>query len=218
MHVLLTKMRVYLNVPFSKKDFAKSNKCFWDSNKKLWYKSVNVWYTIGDPDNEFGIEYDYDAYEELLIFDIVDVNLSGPLYSAPQEFYNVVKKEYKDLQRKWKSGETQKKRAEKEQERIKKEFEINKKLQASEVKIILIDDINTETDNYKEYYCANIKEKTFECSNKLRFVKGGGFGMNYRYCSSCYNKWDELDKDKKVNKYYNSKAKYANINFDSDSD
>jgi hypothetical protein len=57
---------------------------------------------------------------------------------------------------------------------------------------ILLDHIDKENDNYKEYYCANIEEKLFECDNKLIYVKGGGFGLNYRYCSACYNKWNNL--------------------------
>ena len=78
-----------------------------------------------------------------------------------------------------------------------------------------------------EYYCANIKEKTFKCNKKLWYSKSGGFGMNYRYCSSCYAKWNALEKEKQINKYYSTskpkpetkpKSKYENINFDSDSD
>ena len=35
-----TKLSVYLNVPFSKKELAKKNKCLWDIEKKLWYKVI----------------------------------------------------------------------------------------------------------------------------------------------------------------------------------
>ena len=52
----------------------------------------------------------------------------------------------------------------------------------------LIDDVDINI-NFDTYYCANVVEKTFECSNKLTYRKGGGFGANYRYCSNCYTKW-----------------------------
>jgi len=61
--------------------------------------------------------------------------------------------------------------------------------------IKLLDDIDTMKDDYKIYYCANIKEKLFECNNQLIYIKGGGFGMNYRYCQSCYSKWNDLKKN-----------------------
>lgn len=59
-------------------------------------------------------------------------------------------------------------------------------------KVTLLDDIDKVNDNYKEYYCANVVEKTFECNNKLIYKIGGGYGMNYRYCSNCYHNWDLL--------------------------
>ena len=69
--------------------------------------------------------------------------------------------------------------------------------------IILLDHIDKENDNYKEYYCAYIVEKLFECENKLTYIKGGGFGLNYRYCASCYTKWNKLQNEPKkpVGKY-----------------
>jgi hypothetical protein len=68
--------------------------------------------------------------------------------------------------------------------------------------ITLLDHIDMENDDYKEYYCANAVEKLFECNNILTYIKRGGFGLNYRYCASCYYKWNEMkrleaiDKDK----------------------
>ena len=59
-----------------------------------------------------------------------------------------------------------------------------------------LDDIDKNT--ISEYYCANIHEKTFDCSNKLIYKPNGGFGLNYKYCSSCYRKWDELHKNVKL--------------------
>jgi hypothetical protein len=70
-------------------------------------------------------------------------------------------------------------------------------------KIVLLDDID-KTQDFQSYYCANIKEKTFNCNQKLTYKKGGGFGLNYRYCSNCYELWNELDKEKQINKYYNN--------------
>ena len=52
--------------------------------------------------------------------------------------------------------------------------------------------IDETIDNYVEYYCANIVEKRFNCSNQLTYVKSGGFGRNYKYCSDCYEKWNKL--------------------------
>ena len=57
--------------------------------------------------------------------------------------------------------------------------------------IILLDDIDKINDDFKEYYCANKVEKLYECDTKLVYVKKGGFGFNYRYCSSCYDKWNK---------------------------
>ena len=43
-----------------------------------------------------------------------------------------------------------------------------------------------------EYYCANSVEKLFgHCENTLTYAKNGGYGFNYRYCSSCYAKWND---------------------------
>ena len=59
-------------------------------------------------------------------------------------------------------------------------------------------DDNIELDDYSEYYCANAVEKLFECNNILTYIKRGGFGLNYRYCASCYQKWDKLKLEPKV--------------------
>ena len=42
---ILKDKKVYLNVPFSKKDFAKSNGAKWDQGKKKWYytEDLNKW-------------------------------------------------------------------------------------------------------------------------------------------------------------------------------
>jgi len=74
----------------------------------------------------------------------------------------------------------------------------------TENKIVLLKDVDPES-NFEEYYCANIVEKTFECSNKLLYIKNGGFGCNYNYCSSCYSKWNKLKNP--VNKYYQEKGR-----------
>ena len=51
------------------------------------------------------------------------------------------------------------------------------------------------------YYCANIIEKRWKCDNQLLYVKGGGFGMNYKYCAKCYGKWNRKEKpDEKINR------------------
>lgn len=55
-------------------------------------------------------------------------------------------------------------------------------------KFLLLEDVKHQ--DRSTYYCANIVEKRYECSNKLIFSKHGGFGFNYRYCSSCYDKWN----------------------------
>ena len=73
--------------------------------------------------------------------------------------------------------------------------------------IILLEDLDKELNFKQIYYCANIKEKTFICSTRLTYVKRGGFGMNYRYCNSCYDKWNKLEANEQVNKYYGTKGK-----------
>jgi hypothetical protein len=80
-------------------------------------------------------------------------------------------------------------------------------------KIILLEDVKKGVD-FQVYQCANIEEKTFICSTELiyRLPKYAKFGSNYRYCSNCYNKWNKLEKEKQVNKYYISK-KIDNIDF-----
>ena len=61
----------------------------------------------------------------------------------------------------------------------------------------LLDDVDT-TKMYDEYYCANVVEKLYKCEAKLTYVKNGGFGLNYKYCRSCYAKW-WADKEKEKN-------------------
>jgi hypothetical protein len=53
----------------------------------------------------------------------------------------------------------------------------------------LRDDVD-ESLRFDEYYCANIVEGFFECKTKMTYQKGGGCGMNYKYCSNCYDKWN----------------------------
>ena len=72
---------------------------------------------------------------------------------------------------------------------------------------ILLDDID-KTKDYQDYYCANIKENTFECSTQLTYTLKGGFGLNYRYCSNCYKKWNLLEQENRVNKYHASKKQF----------
>lgn len=85
-------------------------------------------------------------------------------------------------------------------------------------KYILIDNVDRNRD-LQQYYCANIVEKTFECSNILTYKKGGGYGLNYRYCSFCYDKWNKQEDEarlknmpskKPVNKY---RTQYDDIDF-----
>ena len=58
-------------------------------------------------------------------------------------------------------------------------------------KPIIYDDLDTNSDSndYQEYYCANIVEKLFDCENRLLYKKSSG---GYRYCSTCYDKWKQL--------------------------
>ena len=59
----------------------------------------------------------------------------------------------------------------------------------------ILDDIDKSLD-YATYYCANTREKLFECNTSLPYVKNGGCGFNYRYCSACYTKWNILNAEK----------------------
>jgi hypothetical protein len=82
------------------------------------------------------------------------------------------------------------------------------------IEYVLLDDVDKSKD-YQSYYCANIKENTFECSKRLTYKINGGFGTNYRYCSNCYKKWNllvaspptrkQLEQENKINKYHASK-------------
>ena len=72
------------------------------------------------------------------------------------------------------------------------------------IEYVLLDDVDKSKD-YQTYYCANIKENTFECSKQLTYKINGGFGTNYRYCSNCYKKWNLLEQENKINKYHASK-------------
>jgi hypothetical protein len=57
-------------------------------------------------------------------------------------------------------------------------------------KILLLDDVKNLDFAY--YSCANVVEKRFECNNnKLIYKKGGGYGLNYKYCENCYEHWDD---------------------------
>lgn len=49
------------------------------------------------------------------------------------------------------------------------------------------------------YCCLNKIEKRYGiCENKLMYHIGGGFGLNYKYCSDCYYKWNiEVEHGKK---------------------
>jgi hypothetical protein len=60
----------------------------------------------------------------------------------------------------------------------------------------LIDDVDKSL-SFDEYYCANIVEGFFECKTQLIYQKNGGCGMNYRYCSNCYNKWNNTKRETK---------------------
>jgi hypothetical protein len=65
---------------------------------------------------------------------------------------------------------------------------------------LLLDNIDLKNPDiiYKQYYCANVVEQRYgKCENQLLYKKGGGFGLNYRYCSSCYNKWWKEEKEQK---------------------
>jgi len=64
--------------------------------------------------------------------------------------------------------------------------------------IKLLDDVDKSLF-FDEYYCANIVEKLYECNTKLIYKKNGGCGLNYKYCSKCYEKWFN-DKSKKTKK------------------
>jgi len=63
-----------------------------------------------------------------------------------------------------------------------------------------IDEVDLN-NRFEDYYCANANEKLFKCENKLVYQKGGGFGMNYKYCSNCYAKWNNLTKEQKYDNY-----------------
>ena len=74
-----------------------------------------------------------------------------------------------------------------------------------------LDDIN-RNESYTKYYCANINEKTFNCSNELTYIIEGGFGFNYRYCNSCYRKWNKLnekEQEASINKTFFKFKTYA---------
>ena len=45
--------------------------------------------------------------------------------------------------------------------------------------IILLDHLDKSLEYDQKYYCANIIEGTFECSNQLTYVKRDRFGFNY---------------------------------------
>ena len=79
---------------------------------------------------------------------------------------------------------------------------------------ILLNDLDTmkltRNNETAVYYCANILNKT--CSTKLLFIPKGGSGCNYRYCASCYKKWDIRKDDIKAKKYIND----DDIFYDSD--
>jgi len=61
--------------------------------------------------------------------------------------------------------------------------------------ITLLEDI-PEDAYIANYFCANVIEKRYECNTELVYKKNGGFGLNYRYCKKCYDKWNN---DKKLN-------------------
>ena len=111
-----TKLSVYLNVPFSKKELAKKNKCLWDNEKKSWYKVISL--------KEVNFE-DITGYElleqfnDLFEFDIKYCEFNMGYYDE-RNFNIMICRAYNDLQQKWKSGETQKQRAEVEEARNKK--------------------------------------------------------------------------------------------------
>jgi hypothetical protein len=110
-----TNLRVYLNVPFSKKDLAKKYKCFWDNDKKLWYKQVSL------KENNFEDLTGYELLEnfnELFEFDI-KYSVLNKDYFDERNFNIMINRAFNDLKQKWKLGETQKRRAEAEEARNK---------------------------------------------------------------------------------------------------
>ena len=64
-----------------------------------------------------------------------------------------------------------------------------------------IDDIPINCKITTEYYCANIIERRFECSQRMLFVYPKTFSMNYKYCANCYYKWNNLGKKEQINPF-----------------
>jgi len=68
-----------------------------------------------------------------------------------------------------------------------------------QVILTMSNSIKKEIPHKTIYYCLNKIEKRYGiCENKMMFEVGGGFGINYTYCSNCYYKWNmEVEKGKK---------------------
>jgi hypothetical protein len=73
-----------------------------------------------------------------------------------------------------------------------------------------IDEVDLN-NRFEDYYCANANEKLFKCEKQLFYQKGGGFGMNYKYCSSCYSKWNKLTKEQQMNRSIEKPIKKESI-------
>ena len=120
---------VYLIVPFNKKDIAKQYGCRWSSDKKMWFKQFGLeGINISEMDGMNDIINSF--HDELFQFEYSFCNLSSEYFNE-RELNILLAKEYKLMQNKYKNGELKKQRETELLERIQND---NEKFKQREIK------------------------------------------------------------------------------------
>ena len=208
---------VYLIVPFNKKDIAKQYGCRWSSDKKMWFKQFGLeGINISEMDGMNDIINSF--HDELFQFEYSFCNLSSEYFNE-RELNILLAKEYKLMQNKYKSGELKKQRKlenQKREEEDLKQREIGRALEQKRLeKQKKIDaELDIEIDELLKVYEPD--PKWFNTKKNHMFERWG-------------NSREHIKKDlikiieaRTLLRITSGKApiikKYANINFDSDSD
>jgi len=137
------RVKVYLTVPFNKKDVAKQYKCFWDGEKKMWYKNMNTEYDFQWNDYKDEIYGLIEYFNDLFQFNYHHVEFSSVFYDE-EGFHNLLKESYALQQARWLSGETKadreaeilKRLDERDKEREKERQEERQALKLSKIKML----------------------------------------------------------------------------------
>ena len=107
-------IRVYLTVPFNKKDIAKQYSCFWDNEARMWCKRINT-FEFDWNDYKLNVSGLVENFNDLFQFNYHHI-VFETVFHDEEGFNELLKKSYAIQQTRWLSGET---KAEREAQRVK---------------------------------------------------------------------------------------------------